>query len=147
VEPIARRVPGPRWLKGPILGLLPFLVLAGLFFLMGWLLAGHIREEIRNWPATQEGVNALLARISEVAGISPPLTVRMLTADAAGYFGQSFTTAAGLVVDAVVAVLLIVFGTVFLLTAPEGQLVRRCCRWQESSMSKPGELLTADMPD
>ena len=61
--PLTERIRGPRWLRAIVVGLIPPVVLVALIALLSTALAGHVQEQIQQWPQSREQINSLLAEV------------------------------------------------------------------------------------
>ncbi len=132
--PVRARVPWlPTWLAGLILGLLFWLLMAAALAGLGWLLSGPVQQLFHSWPTIRDGLNQGLAGLADRVGYHGQLTVNDLVNGAMQWLGGGRTAemvanVANQLGVAVVAVLLIVFGSVFLLTEPPGRMTQAMAR-------------------
>src|SRR6185312_6536303 len=75
LRPALRRLPGPRPLKGFLLGIVPLLVCCGLVYLAVSLLIKPIQGELKFLPQSMHRFDAWLAGLSNRFGMSQPLTL------------------------------------------------------------------------
>jgi predicted PurR-regulated permease PerM len=120
LRPLMVRLPGPRALKGFLLGLVPLFVCAGLLFVAIWLLVKPIRGELTYWPDTQRQFNVWLAGVGAHLG----MTTRLTVAGLASHLWQ-FLRGSGLVqgiggnaIDLVIGVVFVFIGTIYMLAEP-----------------------------
>jgi predicted PurR-regulated permease PerM len=130
LQPLAHRIPAKRWPSAVIAGLVPIVGVALLATLLGWLLWQVLHEQAGQWPATRAEIDQLLARWSRSLGLPAPLDVgtlqqrllATLTGGGAGGGGK-VAAAAGAVANGIVALILVLFGAVFLLGERERTLL------------------------
>jgi predicted PurR-regulated permease PerM len=120
LRPLRRSIPGPRWFVGPLVGLAPLLLLAGLITLLGWFLAPRIRYELERWPVYHERLNVLLANWSARFGLDEPMTVQSLAGQLGTFIaGPEFVTMTfAAIVGLVIALAFIFIGTIYMLAIP-----------------------------
>jgi predicted PurR-regulated permease PerM len=89
-----------------------------------------MHEQAGQWPAVQESVDAMLARWSDALGLAEPLHVQALRERLAAVLtgggrggGGNVAAAAGAVATGLVALTLVLFGTMFLLGERERTLL------------------------
>ncbi len=115
--PLRERIPGPRWLAGVITGLIPIAVGLGIFYLVGWLIAGPIADEMKQWPVMKQNLNHLLGHLSGWLHLSQPITVDELLRRAEHYLlgqGAAVTSAASTVITAAVVLITIGIGSLYM---------------------------------
>jgi predicted PurR-regulated permease PerM len=127
LQPLAHRIPAKRWPSAVIAGLVPIAGVALLAVLLAWLLWTVLHEQAGQWPQTRAGIDQLLARWSHTLGLDTPLDVRslqeQLTAALTGGGGKVAAVAAGAVANGIVALILVLFGAMFLLGERERTLL------------------------
>ena len=135
LQPLAHRIPAKRWPSAVLAGLLPILGAVALFWLVGWLLWRVVHEQAGQWPALQASIDEMLAGWSRTIGLPEPLTVDSLQRRLAGVLtggrgagGEKMMAAAGAVAHALVALVLVLFGAMFLLGERERTLLRPVLR-------------------
>ncbi|HEV2295064.1 MAG TPA: AI-2E family transporter [Tepidisphaeraceae bacterium] len=126
--PLMRYVPFPRALSAVIVGVAPILVSVGLLVGLSWLLAAPIKQEIERWPQVREKVNGALAGWSEMLGLDEPLTIQTLLEGAGTLFADGggtevISTTAGALSGVAVSLVLLFFGSIFLMAEPPGRLL------------------------
>jgi len=125
LRPLLNRLPGPRALKGFLLGLLPIIVCAGLLFIAIWLLVSPIKNELQYWPQTKQRFDEWLMSVSAHVGIRPPLTVNSLITMAGGFFSGSgiFRGIGGNFVDLAIGIVFVFIGTIYMLAEPAERII------------------------
>jgi predicted PurR-regulated permease PerM len=129
LAPIARRIPGPRWLGAGGAALAFWLVLAGLLALLGWLLAAPIKEQIQQWPQLLEQVNQTLANWWHGLGLQSPPTLSELARQLGDWLSGG--AGEGVVTDVLrsvgvipVGLAMVIFGSLYFLVADRPLLTR-----------------------
>lgn len=124
LRPLLFRLPGPRGLKGFLLGLVPLVVCVGLVFLAVWMLVGEIRQQFHDVPQLIAHFNAWLAEVSQHFGLRQPITVSSLFARAKIMFGggmlQGFSRD---LIDIGIGCVFVFIGTIYLLAEPSEQVI------------------------
>src|SRR5688500_10006328 len=136
LQPLAYRIPAKRWPSAVLAGLVPILGAAALFWLVGWLVWRVVHEQAGQWPALQASIDEMLAGWSRTVGLGEPLTVdtlrdrlaAVLTGRGSGGGSDKVMAAAGAVAHALVALVLVLFGAMFLLGERERTLLRPVLR-------------------
>lgn len=136
LQPLAHRIPATRWPSAVLAGLVPILGTAALFWLVGWLLWSVVHEQAGQWPALQASIDEMLAGWSRRLGLGEPLSVdtlrdrlaAVLTGRGRGGGSEQVMAAAGAVAHALVALVLVLFGAMFLLGERERTLLRPVLR-------------------
>ena len=129
LQPLARWFPARRWPSAVAVGVLLILVVAALFAGVGWMVVDVVKDQAKNVPEMQRTIDQLLARWSETLGLGEPLRIydlrQRLTATLTGGNGgtEAVAAAAGGVATTLVSVILVLFGTMFLLGERERLLV------------------------
>ena len=128
LKPVRDGLAGPRWLAGAIAGLIPILVVAGILYLVGWLIAGPIADEAKQWPAMKESLNGLLAGWSRWLHLDYILTVDDLLGQARNYFlgpagAEVATTTASVVSTVAIALITIFIGSLYMQIEPTLRLL------------------------
>lgn len=130
LRPVASAVARKRWISGAVVGLsFWLLVLLGLLAL-GWTLKGPIQEQVQRGPEIRQNLNQTLEQIGNTLNVGQPLTVERLSKEALGWLlggggggdGGTLTWLADQTGVFIVVLVLIVFGSMYLLAAPRGQL-------------------------
>ncbi|HWB52710.1 MAG TPA: AI-2E family transporter [Tepidisphaeraceae bacterium] len=125
LRPILHRLPGPRGLKGFLLGLAPLLICAGLLFVCIWWLVKPIRNQMKYWPQTQQQFNGWLGNASAYLGLSSPLTVHGLVRHFASILvGNGFLQGVtGNMIDVLVGIVFVFVGTIYMLAEPAERII------------------------
>jgi predicted PurR-regulated permease PerM len=132
LRPLAQRVPAKRWPSAVMVGLLLMIAVVGLFWLLGWLVWDVVHEQAGQWPRIQGQIDEMLAGWSKSLGLGNALSLAALRdrmADALtgsggrGGGGEGMMAAAAAIANGVVALVLVLFGAMFLLGERERQLL------------------------
>lgn len=129
LQPVERAMPGKRWAKGAVVGTLFWLVTAGALAAMAWQLKAPIQQQIRQWPQIEHNLNQSLARLGRWLGLQQPLTMDRVVDQAARWLlggDGSGIALAHLADDAsglVLALLILVFGSIYLLATRPDELI------------------------
>lgn len=125
LRPMLRWLPGPRALKGFLVGLLPIFVCAGLLFISGWLLFPPFQNQLRQWPHVEERFNGWLATVSTHLGFYEPLTVQAMLARIGGFLGTAglLKGFGGNAIDIAIGTVLVFIGTIYMLAEPAERAV------------------------
>jgi predicted PurR-regulated permease PerM len=128
LQPLARWFPARRWPSAVVVGLLLILVVAALFGGVGWMVWDVARDQAGHLPEIERTIDELLARWSEALGLAEPLEISALRERLAATLtgnsgGQDVVAVAGAVATALVSLILVLFGTMFLLGERERLLV------------------------
>jgi predicted PurR-regulated permease PerM len=125
LRPALHRLPGPRALKGFLLGLTPIVVAAGLLFLAVWLLVDPIRHELAALPGIVKHFDIWLRGLSHRFGFATPLTTGMLIERARVMFGgdQFFHGLTSDLIDLAIGVVFVFIGTIYLLAEPSESVI------------------------
>ena len=128
LRPLARRIPGPRGLSAAIVGLGFLVVVAGLLTLTSWALVAPIKTQLANWPKVQANLDSMLAYWSGQLGLSQPVSVSSIGGQvydfvAGGGLADVLSRTADITSVAVVVVMFIFIGSLYLLAEPSGRLV------------------------
>lgn len=120
LKPIAKLIPGKRWLVGAGVGILFVIVLFTVPALIGWLLSEPIAHIIHQLPEIQQAMNHTLLSISQKLHLAEPITVNSLFDYAtawikSGHGNGVLAQAAGAIFSGTIAVMLMCFGTIYLL--------------------------------
>jgi predicted PurR-regulated permease PerM len=129
--PLAQRFPARRWPSAVVVGLLLILLVAGIFTGFGWFVWDVAQEQTRRLPELERTIDELLARWSTGLGLAEPLRLAALrerflgalTRGGGGGGGGQVLKAAGAIASGLVSVILVLFGTMFLLGERERFLV------------------------
>ncbi|HSU68728.1 MAG TPA: AI-2E family transporter [Tepidisphaeraceae bacterium] len=124
LRPALDRMPGPRPLKGFLLGLVPLVVCAGLLTVAIWLLVEPMRREFAALPAAIRQFDVWLAGISNKLGLTHPLTTGSLVARARLMMGGAFLQGlTGNAIDLAIGVVFVFIGTIYLLAEPSEEVI------------------------
>jgi predicted PurR-regulated permease PerM len=127
LRPLATRAPGRRWASAVLVGLLPILLLAATLTATTRFLSDLVREQVEEWPQVRAGINQLLAGWSENLGLEDAVTVEQVIGRAVTFLtspnGEMLTATTSLVTAIVIAVVLVLFGAMFLLGERRENLV------------------------
>lgn len=125
LRPALHRLPGPRALKGFLLGLTPIVVAAGLLFLAVWLLVDPIRRELEALPGIVKHFDLWLRGLSHRFGFATPLTTGMLIERARVMLGggQFFHGLTSDLIDLAIGVVFVFIGTIYLLAEPSESVI------------------------
>jgi predicted PurR-regulated permease PerM len=125
LRPALKRLPGPRPLKGFLLGLVPLAVCAGLVFLAIWLLLEPIRHELAQLPVFTRQFDLWLAGLSRRFGLAHPLTMGIVIERARTLFGGGtfLNGLAGNLIDLAIGVVFVFIGTIYLLAEPSEEVI------------------------
>ena len=125
LRPLLVRLPGPRPLKGFLLGLVPVVVCGGLLFAASWMLVKPVEGEMRYLPDAVKQFDAWLAGASARFGFKAHLSIASLAAQLRGLFTGSgfFKGFAGNVVDMLIGIVFVFIGTIYLLAEPSEEVI------------------------
>lgn len=127
--PLRDRLPFGR-ASGVVAGLVPPLVLVLVVGGLGLLAASQIHVERQSWQSVVDSVNGKLAQWSSSLGVESAPTVQSLAERATTWFGASdLATVVGGLFGGLVTLVLIGFGTIFLLAEDTAGWTRRPLRW------------------
>lgn len=136
LHPLMKWLPGPRALRGVIIALLPPLLLAGIVYGGGRLLASKVSEQVHQWPDVRQSIDETLAGYGNRFGLEKPPTVNEIGgqigkavtgggsdggSDGGGGGGKLVATATGVIGDTLLALMFVFFGTLYLLVEPPRQ--------------------------
>lgn len=127
LKPLVEVLPGRRWVIGPLVGALFVVLLFTLPALVGWLLSGPIQHEMQQLPQVRSAINSSLKTLSQRLGLAHAVTVSSLAKPlwtwlTSGQLGSTIAQAAGAVTTGAIALALLCFGTIYLLSQAPGQL-------------------------
>lgn len=126
LKPVREKIPGPRWFAGAITGLIPIIIGLGIFYLIGWLIAGPITEEMAQWPAMKQNLDQLLAHLSNWLRLGQPITVDQLVQRAEHRFfgeGSGMASAASTVLTIAVILITVGIGSLYMQAEPPMRIV------------------------
>ena len=129
LQPLARWFPARRWPSAVVVGLLLIVVVAAALGGTGWMVWDVANDQARRLPEIERTIDELLARWSEGFGLAEPLSLAALRDRVAATLTGSnggkdvVSAAAGAVATTLVSVILVLFGTMFLLGERERLLV------------------------
>lgn len=110
-------LPGPRPLKGFLLGLVPIIICAGLLTIASWMLVKPVQNEMAYLPTAVHEFDSWLAGLSARFGAHQPITVAVIGNQLKTWFTGSglFRGVAGNVIDIVIGMVFVFIGTIYLL--------------------------------
>lgn len=129
LQPLARWFPAKRWPSAVVVGMVFIVVVAALLSGTGWLLWDLADDQARRLPEIERTIDELLARWSEGFGLAEPLSLAALRERlAVTLTGRSggkdvVSAAAAGVATSLVSIVLVLFGTMFLLGEREWKLI------------------------
>jgi predicted PurR-regulated permease PerM len=125
LRPLLGRIPGPRPLKGFLLGLVPIAVCAGLLFVAAWMLVQPIQREMRYLPDALKQFDAWLAAASTRFGLAKPLTLAGILTQLRPMFdsGGLVKGLTGNLVDLAIGIIFVFVGTIYLLAEPSERAI------------------------
>lgn len=124
LRPVKRLFPGPRWWSAALTTLLPALIIILLIILLSWLLSGPIYQEVARLPELGDEINRQLAFWSTRLDLEEPITLESLVLQLSRFLGQELAvTTATILFYAVLAVIFVFFGSLFLLGEKPGHLI------------------------
>ncbi|HXE52531.1 MAG TPA: AI-2E family transporter [Tepidisphaeraceae bacterium] len=124
LRPALRRLPGPRPLKGFLLGIVPLLVCCGLVYLAVSLLIKPIQGELKFLPQSMHQFDAWLAGLSNRFGMSQPLTLGQIwTAVHAHIGGGLLQGLTGNLIDLAIGTVFVFIGTIYLMAEPSESVI------------------------
>lgn len=150
LRPLAQRIGRRTAVAGSLVGVGFWALTAIVLGVTGVLFAMPIRRQIEQWPQIQETLDETLARISEAIGIDGEITFERLAANVLEWVAVEndnglLTQAIGGAGVAIVGVVLVIFGSIFMLTAPAGQLTQPLTKllpppWREPMLLAIGDI-------
>lgn len=132
VRPLMKYIPGPKWLRALLAGIIPIFVLVVLIGLTTWLLAGSISRHLGHWRQVFHQLNLMLAGWSDKLHLATPLSLSGILANGLSFVGGNantgapagmVTTTADLLTKLFIALIFVFFGVIYLLYAPRGLLL------------------------
>lgn len=133
LDPVRRRLPGPRGLAAGLVGLALIAVVGGLLLALSLPLAKPIEQQFENWPQSKASIDELLGIWSQRMHLDRPMSSDELLSNLGGFFAtdRASLLLAG-VRDALLAVLLwlafVFVGSIFLLASPRDVLLSPAIR-------------------
>lgn len=126
--PIVRLLPMRHMVSGAIVGILFLLLVAGVLFLLGWLLVEPVRSQLEQWPELARSIDDLLQRISDRLGLSEPITIenvgeQITTIFAENGLGNVFAQTTEFITAVGIALVFIFLGTVYILIEHPDRLI------------------------
>ncbi len=142
LQPLADRLPGPRGLRAMAAVALFLVVLVALLGGLGVSLYGPISDSLKQWPEIREGINKQLESIAASVGANGQLTVaelrdiagRLLTG---GSLSRWVGSVAGGALSALLAILVVIIGAMYLLARPDGSLAGKAVRLLPAPRQRP----------
>lgn len=129
LAPLRDRLPFGR-ASGVVAGLVPPLLLVAVLGGIGWLAASQVEIEQQSWREVVDSINGKLAQWSSSLGLQTAPTVSSLAERARDWIdGEGVASAAGALWGILVAVVLVGFGTMYLLSENTADWSRRVIRW------------------
>ena len=127
LKPLVEMLPGRRWVIGPLVGAMFVVLLLTLPALTGWLLSGPIQHEAEQLPQVGDAINSSLKSLSTQLGLAHAVTLQSLAKPlwswlTSGQLGSTLAQAASALTTGVIALALLCFGTIYLLSQKPGQL-------------------------
>ena len=123
LRPLLRRLPGPRALKGFLLGLLPILICGGLLFIAFWMLSEKVKRELAYLPSAERQFDAWLAGISHKLGLSNSLSASSLFMRLTDSGGGLFSGVIRNSVTIIIGIVFVFIGTIYLLAEPSERAI------------------------
>jgi predicted PurR-regulated permease PerM len=126
LRPIVRALPGPRGRRATLVGIAFILTTLCIVMLTVRLIAQPIRQQLSNWPQIRQDLDGVFLNFSTQFGLQQPLSIDTILSRTAAFFGAggsemvSYTT--NVVAEMLIALAFIFVGSLYLLTAPPGQL-------------------------
>ena len=149
LRPVVRALPGPRGRRATLVSLAFTLTAIGLAIVAVRLVAQPVRQQLSSWPQIRQDLNSVLAKLSSQFGLDQPLSVESMLSRAATFFGAggsdmlSYTT--NVVSELLIALIFIFIGSLYLLTAPPGQLSGPISRLLPTRHRSPFKSALADL--
>lgn len=128
LDPLRRRIPGPRGLAAAMIGVGLVAVVAALVLALSLPLAKPVKQQFENWPQSKASIDELLKSWSNRAHLENPLSIDELLGNLGSFFvtDRASLLLAG-VRDAVLGILLwlafVFVGSIFLLSSPREVLL------------------------
>lgn len=128
IPPIRRLGRYGRVASAAAIGVAFWILVAVVLAGAGFLFAGAIGEQMSKWPQTEKKLNATLQSLAHHLGLHQNLTVSSLAQGAMSWLagngkaGDLLALVANSTTSLVIGLLLVVFGSVFLLVEPAGEL-------------------------
>ena len=127
LRPLLLRTPGPRALKGFVIGLLPLAFCGSLLYISISLLVPPIHRVLASLPNIEARLNQWLASANSNLWLHPgnPLTVRQVVEAAWGWFNRSgfFAGVGATLIDLAIGVVFFFIGTIYMLAEPAERAV------------------------
>lgn len=142
LQPLADRLPGPAGVRAMAAVTLFLVALVALLGGLGLSLYGPISDSLEQWPEIREGINKQLETAAGQIGATGKLTVaelrdiggRLLTGGSlSGWLGS----VAGGTLSALLAILVVLIGAMYLLARPDGSLAGKAVRLLPASRQQP----------
>ncbi len=123
LRPLTEKLPGPPNTRAVLAVGILIIVVAGVLFLLGWMLYAPLQGYVSQWPAMQDKINNFLARITAQWNLGHQPTILELGDQAARLLtGASGGTLVGHIIDAIftiiIALLVIIVGAMYLIAEP-----------------------------
>ena len=127
LQPVSDRLPGPASVRATLAVLAALVALGVVFFVLGWFMYEPLRNSVKNLPEFRRAADEGLRRIGASIGVSEELTIgRIVEAGGGiltgGSLASSAVNAADWALSALLAVLVVMVGAVYLLARPDGTL-------------------------
>lgn len=128
LHPLMKWLPGPRAVRAVCLVLVPPLMIATIAYFGGRMIVDRYAQDAAQWPEVERSIDAKLYDWSAKASLAEPITAR----DLAQRVGESlvgsgggllFKTATGAVSGALLALMFVFFGSLYLLIEDPRQYV------------------------
>jgi len=133
LQPLMRRIPGPRALGLALSGLVLIGVLAAAVFILSWPLHKPISSAIDDWPMTKQSIDNTLDAWSKRIGLAePPKVDRLLSGLLSFLLGQGgqelFSRGADVILGLLVSLAFTLIGSIFLLSEDPDRLLKPALR-------------------
>ena len=129
LKPLGRYIPWPRGATAVIVGMLFLLAVAGLLATTFWLLVEPIQSQLQQWPQLKQHLDNSIVAIFNYLGLPNPPTVDLIVGQLVGFLVQGggldlITQTADTLTLAVIVVVFIFMGSIYLLAEPRGRLLQ-----------------------
>jgi len=150
LQPLVRRLPGPRPLKGLLIGLVPPLFFSGLLVLLLFLLSQPLQRQLGQLPEMLGDLNSRLAALSSRLGVQEPVRVQDIGSQALGLVTgsegqQIFSTTTSMLSMSFVALAFLFIGSIFMLVSPISRLLPSILKLLPDRLHSPTEEAFRDL--